>query len=162
MLERCDAVAVGDRPVGARGQDRLQLGAVVEIREPTPEALLGATTAEWLQRFATADVLCSRVNGIAEWLAEPQVQAMGAADAKFDFVSGNRNTAFTFDVALDPGDTVVAAGLRILPKAESEAEARRLARFEPHGHSPGMYELGVESPHPEFPFTLDLRRAAGI
>lgn len=42
------------------------------------EALLGATTAEWLQRFATADVLCSRVNGIAEWLAEPQVQAMGA------------------------------------------------------------------------------------
>jgi crotonobetainyl-CoA:carnitine CoA-transferase CaiB-like acyl-CoA transferase len=46
------------------------------------QALLGTTTAEWLQRFATADELCSRVNGIAEWLAEPQVQvqvqAMGA------------------------------------------------------------------------------------
>jgi uncharacterized protein (DUF2126 family) len=48
------------------------------------------------------------------------------------------------------------------PVNGNEAEARRLARFEGHGHSPGMYQLGVESPHPEFPFTLDLRRAAGI
>ena len=48
------------------------------------------------------------------------------------------------------------------PVNGNEAEARRLARFEPHGHSPGMYELGVESPHPEFPLTLDLRRAPGI
>lgn len=48
------------------------------------------------------------------------------------------------------------------PVNGNEAEARRLARFEPHGHSPGMYQLGVESPHPEFPMTLDLRRAPGI
>ncbi len=48
------------------------------------------------------------------------------------------------------------------PVNGNEAEARRLARFEPHGHSPGMYELGAESPHPEFPLTLDLRRAPGI
>ncbi|MDP3493671.1 MAG: transglutaminase family protein [Hyphomonadaceae bacterium] len=48
------------------------------------------------------------------------------------------------------------------PVNGNEAEARRLARFEGHGHSPGMYQLGHESPHPEFPFTLDLRRAAGI
>ena len=48
------------------------------------------------------------------------------------------------------------------PVNGNEAEARRLARFEPHGHSPGMYQLGVESPHPEFPLTLDLRRAPGV
>ena len=48
------------------------------------------------------------------------------------------------------------------PVNGNEAEARRLARFEPHGHSPGMYQLGAESPHPEFPLTLDLRRAPGV
>lgn len=42
------------------------------------QALLGSTTAEWLRRFAAADVICSRVNSIADWLAEPQVQAMRA------------------------------------------------------------------------------------
>jgi uncharacterized protein (DUF2126 family)/transglutaminase-like putative cysteine protease len=48
------------------------------------------------------------------------------------------------------------------PVNGNEAEARRLARFEGHGHSPGMYQLAHETPHPEFPFTLDLRRSAGI
>ncbi|HOY76411.1 MAG TPA: transglutaminase family protein [Hyphomonadaceae bacterium] len=48
------------------------------------------------------------------------------------------------------------------PVNGNEAEARRLARFEGHGHSPGMYELGHETPHPEFPMTLDLRRPPGV
>ncbi len=43
-----------------------------------------------------------------------------------------------------------------------EAEARRLARFEAHGHQPGSYTPATEVPHPEFPTTLDLRRAPWI
>jgi uncharacterized protein (DUF2126 family) len=38
----------------------------------------------------------------------------------------------------------------------------RLARFEARGHTPGTYEPPPEAPHPEFPLTLDLRRAAGL
>ncbi|MEP6828068.1 MAG: transglutaminase family protein, partial [Aestuariivirga sp.] len=48
------------------------------------------------------------------------------------------------------------------PVNGNEAEARRLARFESHGHTPGAYELKSESGSGEFPFTLDLRRPLGI
>jgi uncharacterized protein (DUF2126 family) len=48
------------------------------------------------------------------------------------------------------------------PVNGNEAEARRLARFEPHGHRPGSYGLSEERPHPEFPMTLDLRRGLGV
>ncbi|MDO8881385.1 DUF2126 domain-containing protein [Pseudotabrizicola sp.] len=49
------------------------------------------------------------------------------------------------------------------PVNGNEAEARRLARFEPGGHRPGHHPRPVsEHPHREFPLTLDLRRPMGL
>jgi uncharacterized protein (DUF2126 family) len=48
------------------------------------------------------------------------------------------------------------------PVNGNEAEARRLARFVPFGHTAGSYEARPETPSPEFPLTLDLRRPAGL
>jgi uncharacterized protein (DUF2126 family)/transglutaminase-like putative cysteine protease len=46
------------------------------------------------------------------------------------------------------------------PVNGNEAEARRLARFEPRGHTPSGYVLRDEQPSEDFPMTLDLRRPA--
>ena len=48
------------------------------------------------------------------------------------------------------------------PVNGNEAEARRLARFEPWGHRTGGYTLWPETPPADFPLTLDLRRPPGI
>jgi uncharacterized protein (DUF2126 family)/transglutaminase-like putative cysteine protease len=48
------------------------------------------------------------------------------------------------------------------PVNGNEAEARRLARFEPWGHTAGRYDVMPERLSPEFPLTLDMRRPIGV
>ena len=45
------------------------------------------------------------------------------------------------------------------PVNANEAEARRVARFWNHGHTPGLMHVRREGPNPDYPLTLDLRRA---
>ncbi|MBX9849128.1 MAG: transglutaminase family protein [Rhodocyclaceae bacterium] len=46
------------------------------------------------------------------------------------------------------------------PINANEAESRRLARFWGHGHTPGPLHVRREGLNPDYPLTLDLRRAA--
>ena len=46
------------------------------------------------------------------------------------------------------------------PINSNEAEGRRIARFEPIGHTPGPISPMSPPANPDYPFTLDLRRSA--
>ena len=48
----------------------------------------------------------------------------------------------------------------LFPVNAYEAEGRRLARFEPHGHTAGRLQPAPANVNPDYPLTLDLRRPA--
>ncbi|MEM9811342.1 MAG: transglutaminase family protein [Pseudomonadota bacterium] len=139
--------------------ERLQ----VKLTAPSPERYMVACNRRTVPLRETGAPE-TRVAGVRfkAWRPPESLHPVLPVDAPltfdiFDTWAGRPIGGCTYHVA-HPG----GRSYDTFPVNQNEAEARRLARFEPMGHSAGAYWPAPETPHPEFPSTLDLRRHPGI
>jgi crotonobetainyl-CoA:carnitine CoA-transferase CaiB-like acyl-CoA transferase len=91
------------------------------------------TTEVWLERLRAADLLCNRVNGFEDWLADPHVVASGGAVAVAQPGLGEFRMPRTpgvpaaVDAAMPPAPAIGEHGAAIL--AELGYEAAAIARL---------------------------------
>jgi uncharacterized protein (DUF2126 family)/transglutaminase-like putative cysteine protease len=135
----------------------------VKLSSPDPDRYIVTCNQRKVPLQATGEAGVS-VAGVRykAWQAPESMHPISPVDAPltFDIYDTWTNRALggcVYRVA-HPG----GRNYETFPVNNNEAEARRLARFEAHGHTAGNYKPAEESPHPEFPLTLDLRRPTGI